>query len=133
MIFSGEGQRTPFPLFYELNHQPGIAQALNIVGEIARSMSNRLELAKTLATLAGTIGASGKPQQAARLFGASARALEKMGAIHQLNDQQEIDHMIAAVHAQLDEVTFQSAWAEGRELPLEQAVVQALNACDVPD
>ncbi len=180
-------------LFYELNHQPGIAQALNIVGEIARfngdderarhayeqclevsqqtgetrrivfmyqnlafitlregeaerarnlarhglqlarSMSNRLELAKTLATLAGTIGASGKPQQAARLFGASARALEKMGAFHQLNDQQEIDHMIAAVQAQLDEVTFQSAWAEGRELLLEQAVVQALNACDMPD
>ena len=34
--------------------------------------------------------------------------------------------MIAAVHAQLDEATFQIAWAEGRELLLEQAVAEAL-------
>jgi tetratricopeptide (TPR) repeat protein len=174
-------------LFYELNHQPGVAQALNIVGEIARfngddesarhayeqclavcqqtgetrrivfvyqnlsfitlhngeterardlarhglllarSMSNRLELAKALATLAGAIGASGQPQQATRLFGASARALERLGAFHQLNDQQEIDSMIAAVRAQLGEAVFQSTWAEGRDLTLEQAVVQALD------
>ncbi|HVU65640.1 MAG TPA: hypothetical protein VHD63_00860, partial [Ktedonobacteraceae bacterium] len=173
-------------LFYELEHQPGIAQALNIVGEIARfhgdderarqayehclevsrhtgetrrivfvyqnltfialhndeterardlahhglllarSMNSRLELAKTLATFAGVIGASGQPLQAARLFGASARALERLGAFHQLNDQREIDTMIAAVRVQLDEATFQAAWARGRELELEQAVARAL-------
>lgn len=174
-------------LFDELNHLPGIAQALNIIGEIARfngdderarhayeqclevcrqtgetrrivfvyqnlafialhngeaerardlarrglqlarSMSSRLELAKALATLAGAIGASGQPEQAASLFGASARALEGLGAFHQLNDQREIDNIIAAVHAQLDEATFQSAWDEGRELVLEQAVTRVLD------
>jgi ATP/maltotriose-dependent transcriptional regulator MalT len=174
-------------LFRELNHQPGIAQALNILGEIARfsgdddharrayeaclvvsqqtreirrivfmynnltfialhkgeagrardlgrqglelarTMNNRLQLATALALLAGAIGASGQPQQAARLLGASERTLERLGAFHQLNDKREIDGMIAAVRAQLDEAIFQAAWAGGRELTLEQAVAQALN------
>jgi predicted ATPase/DNA-binding CsgD family transcriptional regulator len=174
-------------LFRELNHQPGIAQALNIIGEIARfsgddgrarhayeeclavsqqtgetrrivfmynnltfialhegeagrardlgrqglqlarSMNNRLQLATVLALLAGAIGALGRPQQAARLLGASERALERLGAFHQPNDKREIDGMIAAVSAQLDEPTFQAALAQGRELTLEQAVAQALD------
>ena len=45
----------------------------------------------------------------------------------QPNDKREIDAMIAAVRAQLDEATFQVAWAEGHELLLEQAVVEALD------
>jgi predicted ATPase/DNA-binding CsgD family transcriptional regulator len=174
-------------LFRELNHQPGIAQALNIIGEIARfsgddgrarhayeeclavsqqtgetrrivfvynnltfialhegeagrardlgrqglrlarAMNNRLQLATVLALLAGAIGALGRPQQAARLLGASERALERLGAFHQPNDKREIDGMIATVRAQLDEATFQAAWAQGRELTLEQAVAQALD------
>lgn len=95
--------------------------------QVARAMSNRLELAKALATLAGAIGASGQPQQAARLFGASERALENMGAFHQLNDEREIDGMVAAVRVQLDEATFQALWSEGRELTLEQAVARVLD------
>ncbi len=179
-------------LFRELNHQPGIAQALNILGEIARfsgddgrarrlyeeclavsqqtgerrricfiyhnltflalhageverarslarqaldlarAMNNQLEMAKALATFAGTIGALGQPEQAARLFGASESALERMGAFHQPNDKREIDALIAAARAQLDEVTFQAAWAEGRDLTLEQAVERALGKRDAP-
>jgi hypothetical protein len=38
--------------------------------------------------------------------------------------------MIAAARAQLDEVTFQAAWAEGRDLTLEQAVERALGKRD---
>ncbi len=174
-------------LFRELNHQPGIAQALNIIGEIARfshdsdharrayeeclvvsqqtgetrrivfmyqnlafialhegeaerardlvrqglqlarAMNNRLQLATALAIFAGAIGALGQPRQAARLLGASESALERLGALHQPNDKREIDGIIAAVRAQLDEATFQAARAEGRELRLEQAVAQALD------
>ncbi len=174
-------------LFRELNHLPGIAQALNIIGEIARfsgddnyairayeeclavsqqtgekrriafmynnltfialhkgeaerardlgrqglqlarAMNNRLKLATDLALLAGAIGALGRPRQAARLLGASEIALERLGAFHQLNDKQEVDVIMAAVRAQLDDATFQAAWAEGRGLTLEQAVAQALD------
>jgi tetratricopeptide (TPR) repeat protein len=174
-------------VFRELSHQPGMAQALNIIGEIARycgdddharrfyeealaisrqtgetrritilynnlaflalhegeaerardlerealrlarAMNNHLEMAIAPATLAGALGALGHPQQAARLFGASERALERLGAFHLPNDKWEIDDMIAAVRAQLDEATFQAAWEEGRELTLEQALAQALD------
>lgn len=173
-------------LFRDLGHPPGTAQALNILGEIARfngdddrarrayeecltvaretgerrrivflynnlafiamhegdgehaeslarqglllarDMENRLEMAKTLAILAGALGMLGQPWQAIRWLGASDSALERMGAFQQLNDQQEVDVMIAAVRAQLDEATFQAALAEGRALTLEQAVAQAL-------
>jgi len=174
-------------LFRELNHQPGIAQALNIIGEIARfnhdgdrarrayeeclvvsqltgerrrivfmyqnlafialhegeaerardlerqglqlanTMNNRLLLAIALSILAGAIGGLGQPRQAACLLGASESALERLGALHQPNDRREIDDIIAAVRAQLDEATFQAAWDEGRELRLEQAVAQVLD------
>jgi non-specific serine/threonine protein kinase len=174
-------------LFRELNHQPGMAQALNIMGEIARfsgdderakrlyeeclviakqtgesrrilficqnlafialhegdaerardlgrqciqlarSLNNKLELAKALATLAGAIGEPGQAQRAARLLGASESALERCGAFHQLNDKPEIDAIITTVDAHLDDAAFRVAWAEGRELTLEQAVAQALD------
>jgi predicted ATPase/DNA-binding CsgD family transcriptional regulator len=174
-------------LFRELNHQPGIAQALNIIGEIARfsgdddyarhayeqclavsqqtgetrriifmynnltfialhdgeaerardlgrqglqlarAMNNRLQMATDLALLAGSIGALGDARQAARLLGESERTLERLGAFHQLNDKPEIDAIITAVRAQLDETTFLATWAQGRELTLEQAVAEALD------
>jgi hypothetical protein len=95
--------------------------------QLARAINNRLQLATALALLAGAIGALGQPQQAARLLGASERALERLGAFHQLNDKREIDGMIATVRARLDEATFQATWAEGRELTLEQAVAQTLD------
>lgn len=174
-------------LFRSLKHQPGMAQTLNIMGEIARfngdderarrayeeclaiaqqtgerrrivfifnnlafiamhegnaeraealgrqglrlahDAANRLEMAKTLAILAGAMGMRDQPLAAIRLLGASERALESMGAFHQLNDKLEVDAMIAAVRARVDEATFQAALAEGRALTLEQAVAQALD------
>jgi len=53
--------------------------------------------------------------------------LERFGAFHQLNDKPEIDAIISTVHTRLDEASFRSAWAEGRQLTLEQAVAQALD------
>jgi tetratricopeptide (TPR) repeat protein len=174
-------------LFHELSHQPGIAQALNLAGEIARysgdddyarhayeeclavcqqtgetrrifmmynnlafialhegeaghardwgqeglrlacSMNIKLDIANALAVLAGALGALGQPEVAARLLGASERALERLGAFHVPNDKREIDDIIAAVRAQLDDATFQATWAKGRELTLEQAVAQAFD------
>lgn len=179
-------------LFRTLHHQPGVAQALNILGEIARfsgdngrakrlyeeclevsqqtgerrrivfmynnlvfialhegqaehardlarrglqlarAMNNTLDLAKSLGTLAGALGALGQFRQAARLHSASASALERLGAFQQPNDQREIDGMIAVARAQLDEAAFQGAWAEGHELTLEQAAEQALDGHTLP-
>lgn len=46
------------------------------------------------------------------------------------NDRSEIDAIISFVRTQLDEMTFQAMWAEGRELTLEQAVALALDEKD---
>ncbi len=173
-------------LFREMNHLPGIAQSLNIIGELARiggdderarrayeeclavcqqtgealrtcynyvnlayiaqhegdhEYALRLvrqalqlsrnrkyarDIASFLVTFAGSIAALGQLQRAARLIGASEAALEHMGAFHQPSDQPEIDRIIADVSAQLDEAAFESAWAEGRQMTLEQAVAEAL-------
>jgi non-specific serine/threonine protein kinase len=173
-------------LFRALDHKPGIAQALNIIGEIARvsgdsdrarrayeeslavsqqtgetrriyfmlvnlaflaqhegdhpravallreamrlarEINNRLDLASQPAFLAASIAALGQPQRAARLLGASESALESMGALHQPQGKLVVDRSIAAVRAQLDEATFEAAWAVGRKMTLEQAVADTL-------
>jgi hypothetical protein len=41
-------------------------------------------------------------------------------------DQAEADRYAAIAREQLDEVTFESAWADGRAMSLEQAVAYAL-------
>jgi non-specific serine/threonine protein kinase len=173
-------------LFRELDHKPGIAQALTIIGEVARyggnddrarrayeecltvaqqtgetrrleltflnlafvaqhdgdhtraidlarqglllaqEMNNRLEVCRSLATLAGSIGASGQPERAACLFGASETVIGSMGAFHVPEDIREYNQNIADLRAQLDEATFEAAWAKGRKMTLEQAVKDAL-------
>jgi tetratricopeptide (TPR) repeat protein len=173
-------------LFRDLNHLPGIAQALNIVGEIAqlsrddsrarrayqecltvcqqtgetrricymcsnlayiaqhegdhesaihlgrealklaRTRGDRSDMAARLIITAGSVGAKGQPQHAARLLGAVDSALERMGAFHQPSDQPEIDRIIAVTRAQLDDSSYQAALTEGRQMTLEQAVDSAL-------
>jgi tetratricopeptide (TPR) repeat protein len=174
-------------LFRELDHKPGIAQALNAIGEVARfggqddrarrayeecltvahqtgetrriqltlqnlaflaqragdhahaldlarrslqlaqEMNNRLETSRCLAALTGSFAASGQPELAARLLGASEAAIGSMGAFHVPEDKPEFDRSIAAVRAELDQAAFETAWAEGRKLTLEQAVALALD------
>jgi predicted ATPase/DNA-binding CsgD family transcriptional regulator len=177
-------------LFRALNHKPGIAQALNIIGEIANfngdddrarrayeeclvvaqetgetrrirfmfgnlvhlaqhegdheralelaeqnlqlalELDNNLDLAESLADLAGPMGMTGRPEQAARLFGTWEAAMERMGAVPQQADMPDLERNIAAVRAQLDPATFESAWAVGRSMSLEQAVISTLERSD---
>jgi predicted ATPase/DNA-binding CsgD family transcriptional regulator len=105
------------------------AQALGRQGlQLACDMGARLEMAKALQIVAGAMGRLGQPRQAIRWLGASERALERMGAFHQPNDRRELDTMITAVRAHLDEATFQAALAEGRAMSLEQAISEALES-----
>lgn len=173
-------------LFRELNHQPGIAQTLNIIGEIARINGNdsrakhayeeclavcrqtgevrricymlnnmayiaqhegdyeralalacqslqlardrkdRYDAAWAVELIAGSIGALGKLQSAARLLSASEAALERMGSFRQPSDKPEHERITAELRAHLDETTFQRAWDEGRKMTLEQAAAYSL-------
>jgi predicted ATPase/DNA-binding SARP family transcriptional activator len=81
--------------------------------------SNKSAITVCLAGFASVLGMTGKPQQAARLLGAVEFSLKSIG---RPADQKDFDHYVAAVRGQLDDASFAKAWAEGRDMTLEQAV-----------
>lgn len=129
---TGETLRTCYNLVnlaYVAQHEGEHERALNLVRQalqITRDTKDTRDIASFLVTFAGSIAALGQLRRAAWLLGVSEAALERMGAFHQPSDQPEIDRISAGVRAQLDDATFQTAWAEGRGMSLEQAVVNAL-------
>jgi non-specific serine/threonine protein kinase len=73
------------------------------------------------------VAAPTHPERAARLFGAAEALREAMGSPHlTTSDHRGYDQDVAALRAQLDEETFAAAWAEGRAMPLGQAIEYAL-------
>jgi len=89
---------------------------------------NKNAMTDCLSGFAAVLGMIGKPEQAARLFGAVEALLEGIGMRGRKDpsDQKEFDHYVAAVRAHLDEAAFANAWAEGRAMTLEQAIAYAL-------
>ncbi len=79
-----------------------------------------------LAGLAGVATAMRQPERAARLFGAAEALIERRQLVWPPADRAEYDRNVAAARAQLDESTFNAAWAEGRAMTLEQAIAYAL-------
>ncbi|MCC6615545.1 MAG: AAA family ATPase [Anaerolineae bacterium] len=174
-------------LFRELDHKPGIAHSLNVVGEHARMagaygrakrayqectnlveqtgdirlftavLHNRALIAQherdheeafallrrslvicrdihhnngvatDIQILAGSFGAVGEPERATRLLGAAEAILERAGTFLEPYEEPEFDRIVAGVRAQLGDAAFQTAWADGRAMTLEQAVAEALS------
>jgi hypothetical protein len=71
--------------------------------------------------LAAVAAASGEPEKAARLLGASHAALERLSAARWPADEREHDRDLARVVEAIGEQRTASAIAEGRELSLDQA------------
>ena len=116
-------------LSYVAMHQGDYLRAAALLREglaITVELNYKHTFGLGLAMLAGPVGASGQPERAARLFGASESILQNLGASLQPADKIEIDRNLDDVRAQLDEKTFDQAWAEGRAMSLEDAVALAL-------
>jgi hypothetical protein len=75
--------------------------------------------------LAGVAAAQRQPLHAARLFGATEALLNTTGMRLEPFEQSEHDHHIAVARAQIDEATFEAAWAAGARLSLDQAIDEA--------
>jgi tetratricopeptide (TPR) repeat protein len=71
-------------------------------------------------------------QRAARLFGAAEAMREPVDSQIDLVDQPEYQRQVAALREQLDESTFTKAWAEGREMSIDQAIEYALGNSGIP-
>jgi predicted ATPase len=92
---------------------------------ISREMMSQDDIARSLAGLAGVIGRMGQPERAARLLGALEVLKDDLRS-KQPFERAEYDRNVAAVRAALTEGSFAAAWAEGREMALEQAIEYAL-------
>jgi predicted ATPase/class 3 adenylate cyclase len=90
---------------------------------------NKSVIAICLAGLAGILGETGKPEQAARLFGAVEFLLKDISRLEP-QDQKDFDHYVTVVREQLDEAAIENAWAEGRTMMMEQAIKYALEEID---
>jgi hypothetical protein len=76
--------------------------------------------------MAGVDRGRRQPERAARLFGAAEALHEAIGKPLPPFLRADYDRDVAAVHAQLDDATFDAAWAAGQALSLEQAIAEAL-------
>ena len=83
-------------------------------------------IAEALAGFAAIARAEGRPERSARLYGAVA----SFRAANKLNmwpaERAEYERNTSALHAQLDEVAWAKAWADGSAMSMEQATNYAL-------
>jgi tetratricopeptide (TPR) repeat protein len=93
---------------------------------LALEIEHTAYTADKLSALAGSAVALGQPERAARLVGAAEAQYETQGYVPQGYDIPEFERYRAAAHEQLDEVTFETAWAEGQAMDLHEAIAYAL-------
>jgi hypothetical protein len=90
-----------------------------------QGMEQVIGVAYVLSGLASRIE---RPGLRARLLGAAATVLDTARMPMDQIERAHYEHMVAAVHTQLDEAAFAAAWYEGQAMSLEQAVACALAA-----
>ncbi len=133
-------------LFREFGNKKGIAQALYGLGMTAcregdpdksarsafaesltlyRELGDKRGIASVLEGMAELAHAEGNAERAARLWGAAESLREALGAPMPPCNRAAYERHVAAARAALGE-RFAAAWAQGRALPLEQAIADAL-------
>jgi tetratricopeptide (TPR) repeat protein len=130
----------------EVGHKGGIARSLNSLGTVAacqgdydtarslyeeclllrRELGEKSGIASCLEGLAQIASGQGQPERAARLFGAAQALRQALGAPLSATELPAYEAAVAAVRGALDQDVFKSAWSEGRDMPLEQAIATAL-------
>ncbi len=92
-----------------------------------RDQADRRGTAESLAGLAGTLAALGRPARAAQLFGAAAAMLEASGAELWPANRPDYERAVALARDQMSASDFAAAWATGRALAPDQAIMDALS------
>ncbi len=111
-------------------HTGDINQANKIYTETLRSwqdLGNRAAVAHELECFGFISIAEEEPQRAIKLFGAAEALRERIQSPMTDYEQIEYDQSIAQLRAMLAEAEFNTLWAEGRAMTMEQAIQFALN------
>ncbi len=98
-------------------------ESLVVFGEMAAQW----DCAACLEGLAAVAGAQGNAARAVRLWSAAGAIREAIGAPLPPVDRPHQETALAGLRAALGATTFEATWAEGRAMPLEQAIAYALN------
>jgi tetratricopeptide (TPR) repeat protein len=104
-----------------------LADGLRGFHEAGASEGVQLAL-RGLAALSGT---QGRPEQAARLFGAAEVLRERIGMVLPPVERPEYEDYVAAIRTQMGGDVFAAAWAEGRAMSLDRAVGLGLGAASL--
>ncbi|HEX8599016.1 MAG TPA: tetratricopeptide repeat protein [Chloroflexia bacterium] len=133
-------------LFEEFGDRQSVAMMQNNLGEIALAQSDLNEatayfkdgmvLLKEIGNKAGVAGcldglaqvaaAAGRPEQAARLFGAADAINRATGEAVPVANRAEYTQTVAGVRDSLGARAFEAAWEMGQKMSLEEAVAYAL-------
>jgi hypothetical protein len=89
-------------------------------------LRQRRGIAESLEGLAGIAGAEGQPRRAARLFGAAQAVRDVLCAPRAPHEQAAVERAIQAARATLGESGWREAWTEGQQMPLAEALDDAL-------
>jgi predicted ATPase/class 3 adenylate cyclase/Tfp pilus assembly protein PilF len=89
---------------------------------LGREIDARDEVAASLETLAWIAAVQGSVRLAAQLAGAAEALREELGVPLGWEDSGDHDRAVQAMRAALGEKEFAAAWAEGRSMPLDQAL-----------
>jgi non-specific serine/threonine protein kinase len=109
------------------------AGASVLLGEclaIRKSLGNQRGLAECLEGFARVGRARGQWQRAARQLGTAEALRETIKTPLWPCERREHEDLVAAVRAALGEEALAAAWAEGRTMPLQQAIEEALCRSD---
>jgi tetratricopeptide (TPR) repeat protein len=93
---------------------------------LQRELGDKLTAPNTLEALASAAAAQGEAERTARLYGVVEKLNEVMGTPQDAGEDALSEPYFAAARSQLDEATWQEAWAEGRAMTLEEAIFYAL-------
>ncbi|MDQ5851245.1 MAG: AAA family ATPase [Chloroflexota bacterium] len=94
---------------------------------LCREMESQRGLMYCLVGLAGVAGRQGQPERAARLLGAAEELAAAVYEPPRSGSRIHFERYMAVARAQLDDATWEVAWAEGRAMSLEHAIAYALD------
>jgi len=94
---------------------------------LCKELGDKLVASESLGGLACICAAEGEAERAARLFGAAEALLEAVGSQHEPGEAALREPYLAAARSELDEASWEEAWAEGQAMSMEQATEYALS------
>ena len=101
--------------------------------KITREIGNKWYIANGLVGLGTVAAARGEPAWGVRLLGAAQSLCESTNAVLPLSSRDMQEFTAAALRAQLSEELFQTLWAEGRAMTLEQVLDGPLGHSPTPN